>query len=232
MQALTERQQAVLQFIVRHIQQNQFPPTVREIGLALGIRSTNGVSDHLKALERKGYLERRGMKSRGLVPTPGALEVLGIPVEADETSMASTSWGDPAGVVRVPLLGKVAAGQPILAEESWEDTLQIDRDLLGKQPDAVTFALRVQGDSMIGDGIFEGDVVLVRKQATARQGEIVVARIENEATVKRFFQENGGIRLEPSNPRLSPLIVRGEDARDVQILGVVVALFRNLDGGA
>jgi repressor LexA len=146
--------------------------------------------------------------------------------------MASTSWGDPAGVVRVPLLGKVAAGQPILAEESWEDTLQIDRDLLGKQPDAVTFALRVQGDSMIGDGIFEGDVVLVRKQATARQGEIVVARIENEATVKRFFQENGGIRLEPSNPRLSPLIVRGEDARDVQILGVVVALFRNLDGGA
>lgn len=232
MQVLTERQQAVLQFVVRHIQQNQFPPTVREIGLALGIRSTNGVSDHLKALERKGYLERRGMKSRALVPTPEALEALGIPVEAGESSGPTPpGWGEPAGVVRVPVLGKVAAGQPILAEESWDATIQVDRELLGKTPEAVTFALRVTGDSMIGDGIFEGDLVLVRKQATARQGEIVVVRIDDEATVKRFYREDDGIRLQPSNPRLSPMVVRGEEARDVQILGVVIALFRHMDGG-
>lgn len=220
MEPLTERQQAVLDFVVAYIRDHRFPPTVREIGRALGIRSTNGVSDHLKALERKGYLERRGMKSRALVPTRLALAAVGGQGAAESEPAPSPT------TLRVPILGRVAAGAPILAQESWESTIEVDRSLLGKNAEAVNFALRVNGDSMIGDGIHDGDLVLVRQQPTARPGEIVVARIDDEATVKRFYPEGERIRLQPSNPRLQPIYVGADDARDVQILGVVVGLFR------
>lgn len=222
MEPLTERQKTVLDFVVEYIRVHRFPPTVREIGRALGIRSTNGVSDHLKALERKGYLERRGMKSRALIPTPLALEACG---EGSETSAVESAARE-TSTLRVPVLGRVAAGTPILAEESWENSIEVDRALLGKNAEAVNFALRVSGDSMIGDGIHDGDLVLVRQQPTARPGEIVVARIEDEATVKRFYPEGERIRLQPSNPRLAPIYVSPDDGRDVQILGVVVGLFR------
>lgn len=228
MQVLTERQQAVLEFVVRHIRENQFPPTVREIGLGLGIRSTNGVSDHLKALERKGYLEKRGMKSRGLVPTAAAMEALGWEGAEPEAAVPSRIQ-EQESTLAIPVLGRVAAGQPILAEESWDAVVRVDRGFLGSK-EGPTFALRVTGDSMIGDGIHEGDLVVVRQQATARSGEIVVVRIENEATVKRYFPEGDRIRLQPSNPRLSPMYVEKGSARDVQILGVVVGLLRSFVG--
>lgn len=221
MEALTERQKTVLEFVVEYIRVHRFPPTVREIGRALGIRSTNGVSDHLKALERKGYLERRGMKSRALIPTERALGILEEAVHPLPVAAARSET-----TLRVPVLGRVAAGEPILAQESWDSAIEVDRALLGKNADAVNFALHVSGDSMIGDGIHDGDLVLVREQPTARPGEIVVARIEDDATVKRFYPEGERIRLQPSNPRLAPIYVDSEDARDVQILGVVVGLFR------
>jgi len=222
---LTERQKAVLEFVVDYIRVHRFPPTVREIGRALGIRSTNGVSDHLKALERKGYLERRGMKSRALVPTRKALKLREVESEPSPLSFEATEASS-RGTLRIPVLGRVAAGAPILAQEFWETTIELDRSLLGKSADAVNFALHVSGDSMIGDGIHDGDLVLVRQQSTARPGEIVVARIDDEATVKRFYPEGERIRLQPSNPRLAPIYVSPDDGRDVQILGVVVGLFR------
>lgn len=227
MAPLTERQRKVLEFIVQYIQENRYPPTVREIGVAMGIRSTNGVSDHLKALERKAYLERQGMKSRALVPTAGAWKLLGVSREEGGPEPLEAAASADAQTVRIPLLGRVAAGQPILAEESWEDSVQIDRALLGRRPEQSTFALKVKGDSMIGDGIHEGDLVVVRQQPTARPGEIVVARIENEATVKRFHPEGDRIRLQPSNPTLEPIYVERDAGRDVQILGVVIGLFRS-----
>lgn len=233
---LTERQLAILGFIAQHIQQQRFPPTIREIGLAMGIRSTNGVNDHLKALERKGFLARGEMKSRALVPTPRAWEALGAEdlVEVPETPGAGAavhvreSRND--DLVEVPLLGKVAAGAPILAEENLDSTVRVDPNLLGaagRRGDV--FALRVSGDSMIGDGIFDGDVLFVRKQATARTGEIVVAMIEGEATVKRYYPEGDRIRLQPSNPRLQPIYVRRTEGRAAQLLGVAVGVFRSLE---
>lgn len=218
MEPLTERQKAVLDFVVGYIRDHRYPPTVREIGRALGIRSTNGVSDHLKVLERKGYLERRGMKSRALVPTEAALGAFGAADHAPAPRETTTR--------RIPILGRVAAGAPILATESSDEAIEVDRSLLGKNAEAVNFALHVNGDSMIGDGIHDGDLVLVRQQPTARPGEIVVARIEDEATVKRFYPEGERIRLQPSNPRLAPIYVGSSEGRDVQILGVVVGLFR------
>jgi repressor LexA len=222
MQELTERQRAILEFIARHIAQERFPPTIREIGEGMGIRSTNGVNDHLKALERKGFLTRGELKSRALVPTEKAWELLG---------------GKPLGsgpaanddLAEVPLLGKVAAGAPILAEENRDTVLRVDPALLGPAAsrDGV-FALRVAGDSMIGDGILDGDILFVRKQPTARPGEIVVAMIEGEATVKRYYPEGDRVRFQPSNPRLQPIYVRREDARAAEILGIAVGVFRKV----
>lgn len=240
MKDLTERQLAVLEFIAQHIQQQQFPPTIREIGLAMGIRSTNGVNDHLKALERKGYLARGEMKSRSLVPTERAW---GVVQGADPATPAGAGWegGDDAAPVypiaekgrddllEVPLLGKVAAGSPILAEENLDQTVRVDPSLLGKSAQTgEVFALRISGDSMIGDGIFDGDILFVRRQQIASKGEIVVAMIEGEATVKRYYPEGDRIRLQPSNPRLEPIYIRRADFRASAILGIAVGVFRNL----
>ena len=225
---LTERQRAILGFIAEHIRQQRFPPTIREIGQAMGIRSTNGVNDHLKALERKGFLARGEMKSRALVPTARAWELLGDDAPAAE-NVATLRPAANDDLVEIPLLGRVAAGAPILAEENYESTVRVDPSLLGRSATrGDVFALRVTGDSMIGDGIFDGDILFVRKQATARAGEIVVAMIEGEATVKRFYPEGDRIRLQPSNPRLQPIYVRRSDVRDTQILGVAVGVFRTI----
>ena len=232
---LTERQLAILGYIAEHIQQQRFPPTIREIGMAMGIRSTNGVNDHLKALERKGYLARGEMKSRALVPTPKAWDALALsgPVE-NAVSLPAPAAARPTLVredfLEVPLLGKVAAGAPILAEENLDSTVRVDPALLGRAAGKGTvFALRISGDSMIGDGIFDGDILFVRKQDSAHTGEIVVAMIEGEATCKRYYPEGDRIRLQPSNPRLQPIYVRRADARSAQILGVAVGVFRNLE---
>jgi repressor LexA len=215
MDEITDRQLAILRFIARTAEDRGFPPTIREIGAEFDIRSTNGVNDHLKALERKGFLNRGEQQSRALVPTKSARMVLGLgATRADRT-------------VEIPVLGKVAAGAPLLAQENVEDTVRIDSFLLpggGRE----VFALRVKGESMIGDGIKDGDFLFVRKQPSARAGEIVVAMIEDEATVKRFYPEGSRIRLQPSNPTMQPIYVDKSDFRQTMILGVVVGVYRNL----
>jgi repressor LexA len=201
--SLTRRQKQALDFISRCIEERGYPPTLREIGEHMGIRSTNGVNDHLKALERKGVLTRDDMKSRALRPVTTA-----------------------GPVVEIPIVGRVAAGQPALALENVEDTVRIDRFFIG--PSREVFALRVQGESMIEDGIFDGDYIFVRKQLTAESGEIVVAMIGDEATVKRYFPEGDHIRFQPANAAMDPIYVRRSEFRSVDILGVVVGVYRKL----
>jgi len=227
---ITERQLAILGFIGRHIVDKSFPPTIREIGEAMGIRSTNGVNDHLKALEKKGFLERGELKSRSLVPTERAwARIGGVAPLRKGGAGAAPAVGANDDLLEVPLLGRVAAGAPLLAEEHREETLRIDPTLLGPGRTAKgVFALRVRGDSMIGDGILDGDLIFVRRQPTARAGEIVVAMIEGEATVKRYFPEGDRIRLQPSNPRLQPIYVKRSDARAAELVGVMVGLFRQV----
>lgn len=248
-EALTDRQQEILDYIRRHIEENGYPPTVREIGAAFGIRSTNGVADHLKSLERKGYLERGSLKSRALRPLsveeadptfnemPSIQDKRAATVTSLDERRAKLSLmrkgGDhvtsvPGGgrLVSVPLLGQVAAGAPILAEENAKDSVQIDSVLLGNHKRV--FALKVKGDSMIGDGIFDGDYIFVKKQLHADNGEIVVAMIEGEATVKRIYREGDRVRFQPSNPRLQPIYVHKNEYRETMLLGLVVGVYRRM----
>ena len=216
---LTERQEKILSFIKKSIVDQGYPPTIREIGEHFGIRSTNGVNDHLKALERKGYLMRGELKSRALSVIEGG--------RFPRISRRELSPAGGGGAVEVPVVGKVAAGEPILAQENITDHVRIDSVLLGDSGKRV-FALRVTGDSMIGDGILDGDYIFVRKQLQASSGEIVVAMIEDEATVKRFYPEGERVRFQPSNPRLKPIYVNREDFRETQIIGVVVGVYRKV----
>ncbi|MGC3998282.1 MAG: transcriptional repressor LexA [Anaeromyxobacter sp.] len=225
MDALTDRQLEVLRFIARQIEDNGYPPTIREIGEALDIRSTNGVNDHLKALERKGFLSRDPVKSRALIPTSAAREVLGD-APSNVVPILRGAGKSGARMVEIPIIGRVAAGQPILAQERVEDTVQVDSFLLGTNKKV--YGLRVQGDSMIGDGILPGDYVFVKKQLHAQDGEIVVAMIDEEATVKRVYFEGDRVRFQPSNPRMAPIYVRESDFRSTMILGVVVGVYRKL----
>ncbi len=212
---LTDRQREVFAFIQERIRAWGYPPTIREIGEELGIRSTNGVADHLKALKRKGYLTHEGMKSRTLRPTR---------TRSGGAIRAVLPSGGPT--VSIPLLGRVAAGQPILAEEQAEGTVVVDSFLVGDTKKL--FALKVVGDSMIEDGILDGDYIFVRKRSHADAGEIVVVMIDNEATVKRFFPEGDRIRLQPANSAMQPIIVKAADFRETQILGVVVGVYRKI----
>jgi repressor LexA len=174
---------------------------VREIGQAMGLTSSSTVHSHLEALSRKGFLRRDPSK-------PRALEVLG------------NGHGPYARSVAWPVVGQVTAGAPILAEQHIEDHLPVPADLA---KDVDGFVLRVKGDSMIDDGILDGDLVIVRSQKTANNGDIVVARLEDEATVKRFYREGDRVRLQPANQSMSPIY-----ARDVVIEGKAIAVFRRL----
>ena len=218
MEELTDRQREILNFIVKETEGRGFPPTIREIGEEMDIRSTNGVNDHLKALERKGYLLRGEQQSRSLVPTKRARMVLGL-----------GSRKDPK-MIDVPLLGKVAAGAPLLALENAEDSVRIDSFLLGGHGREV-FALRVKGDSMIEDGIFDGDYLFVRKAPSASPGEIVVALIEDEATVKRYYPERDRVRFQPANSAMAPIYVSKAEFKSTMILGLVVGIYRKMPGG-
>jgi len=220
---LTDRQEKILAFIKKSIQEQGYPPTIREIGEHFGIRSTNGVNDHLKALERKGYLLRGELKSRALSVIDGGRSPARL-LRMSRRELSAVGEGE---VVQVPVVGKVAAGEPILAQENITDHVRIDSVLLGDGGRKV-FALRVSGDSMIGDGILDGDYIFVRKQLQADPGEIVVAMIEDEATVKRFYPEGDRVRFQPSNPRLKPIYVSRDDFRETQIIGVVVGVYRKL----
>ena len=221
MQGLTQRQQMVLDFIRQSIADRGYPPTLREIGARMGIRSTNGVNDHLRALERKGYLTREDMKSRALRPT-GQLP---LPAAGSELTPATGAAND-EDMVEIPVLGRVAAGLPLLAEEHVIDTVKIDRMLLkgGRE----VFGLRVHGDSMIEAGILSGDYIFVKKQLTASRGEIVVALIGDEATVKYYYPEKDYVRFQPANKTMAPILVRAVDFRPTMLLGVVVGLYRRM----
>ena len=212
--ALTDRQKLVLDFIGSSIEERGYPPTLREIGSHLGIRSTNGVNDHLKALEKKGFLKREDLKSRALRP----LSPTGNPLNQN---------GDDA--IDVPILGRVAAGEPLLAIEQAEDTVRVDRFFLGgNAAPREVFALRVKGESMIEAGIFDGDFLFVKKQVAAHKGEIVVAMIDGEATVKYYHPDGDEIQFRPANRAMRPIVVRRRDLKSVDILGVVIGVYRRL----
>lgn len=209
---LTDRQRVILDFISQYIRDHGYPPTLREIGSQFTIKSTNGVNDHLRALEKKGYLHRDDLKSRALRP-----------VDAGGPANGQT-LGEDTETVEVPILGRVAAGQPLLAVRSYEDTVRVDRFFIGNNREV--FALRVKGDSMIEAGIHDGDYVFVRKQLNASSGEIVVAMIDDEATVKRYFPEGDTIRFQPANALMGPIVVRKRDFKSVNLIGIVVGVYR------
>lgn len=211
MEDLAPRQQQVLDFIAASVQQKGIPPSLREIGDALGIRSTNGVADHIKALIRKGYLERVDSAGSGRA-------------RALRLTPKSTGRFTETATVAVPVVGRVAAGLPILAEENYEGAIHVDSSLVPKG--ATVFALEVVGQSMIEDGILEGDYVFVRKQETATDGETVVAMVEDEATVKRFYRESGRVRLQPANSSMGPIWVSPD--QPLSILGKVVGVYRRM----
>jgi repressor LexA len=213
MKELTERQRQLLEFIEEHVRTHGFPPSIREMADHMGIRSTNGVNDHLKALERKGYISKgEGLKSR-------AISLLSRPRRASGRKPEEP-------VVTVPILGRVAAGTPVLSDENFEGTISMGRSLLPSSRNL--FALRVRGDSMIGRGIFDGDVVLVKSQRDADSGQIVVALVDGEATVKTFRRLKNKIRLEPANPDMEPIVIRQQDFAPTSILGVVKGVYRQL----
>ncbi|MDY0340910.1 MAG: transcriptional repressor LexA [Coriobacteriia bacterium] len=204
---LTSRQRQILDFIRADIHRRGFPPSVREIGEAVGLSSSSTVHSHLAALESKGLIRRDPSK-------PRALEVL---------DYRDTERGiDYESVQAVPVVGQVAAGAPILASENIEMTLPLPASFAGEN----TFILQVKGESMIDAGILDGDYVVVRQQSTASNSEIVVAMINEEATVKRFFREDGRIRLQPENRAMEPIYA--DEHVDFAVLGKVVALFRRV----
>jgi repressor LexA len=215
MQGLTARQEQTLDFIRKSIEERGYPPTLREIGEYMGIRSTNGVNDHLRALERKGYLRREDMKSRALKLVSGMGSAPAAPVKADDDDL-----------IEVRVLGRVAAGLPLLAEENVIDTVRVDRMLVrgGRE----VFGLRVTGDSMIEAGIMSGDYIFVKKQSTAERGDIVVALIGDEATVKHFYPERDYVRFQPANSQMAPILVRASDFKSTMLLGKVVGVYRRL----
>lgn len=208
---VTKRQQAVLDCIEACIQEKGYGPTVREICQSLGLSSPSTVHVHLKALEEKGLIKRDPLKSRSITLTH----------PHDEASVIENVIAPSFGrAVEVPLVGNVAAGSPILAEENITDTMTLPTDIVG---DAPSFMLSVRGDSMIEAGINDGDYVVVKEQPVANNGDIVVALIDDGATMKRFYREKDHIRLQPENSSMDPIITR-----DCSIAGKVVAVFRRL----
>ena len=198
---LTKRQRQVLDFIIDYVRDSGYPPTVREIASAFSM-SSKGAYDHLVAIEKKGYVRRDPSK-------PRAIELMDF--------VPGRTHGP---IVEVPVVGKVAAGEPLLATQNIERTLSLSGDMVRTEE---PFALRIKGDSMIEAGILEGDYVIVKQQRDAEQGDIVVALIGEEATVKRFYKASDHVKLQPENPSMEPIIVK-----DVTIMGKVIGLFREI----
>ncbi len=197
---ITAKQQEILEFIKERILKKGYPPSVREICEAVHLKSTSSVHSHLETLEKNGYIRRDPTK-------PRTIEIM-------DDSFGLTR----REIVNVPVVGSIAAGQPILAEQNIEDYFPIPVEML---PNQETFMLRVKGDSMINVGIFDGDQIIVKQQSTARDGEIVAALIDDSATVKRFYKENGHYRLQPENDSMEPIITD-----HVEVLGIVIGLLR------
>jgi len=202
---LTKRQQEIFEFIKKYSASHGYPPTVRDIGKAVGLASSSTVHAHLANLEKVGLLRRDPSK-------PRALELLDKAVDAAKSVVGGQSG--------LPLVGRVAAGAPILAEENIEDYVPVSTLAGGDEGE---FVLAVRGDSMIDAGILDGDYVVVKRQETAADGDIVVALVGEEATVKRFFKESDHVRLQPENPTMEPI-----RTRDVSVVGRVVGVFRKV----
>ncbi|NLK09155.1 MAG: transcriptional repressor LexA [Firmicutes bacterium] len=207
MDKLTKRQREIFLYIRDQVKEKGYPPSVREIGTGVGLSSSSTVHGHLRRLEKKGYIKRDPTK-------PRAIEILYADPETHTTNLESKE------LVRIPVLGNVTAGVPILAVQNIEDYFPLPRDFASSE---AAFMLRVKGDSMMEAGILNGDYVIVRQQHDASNGEIVVAMIEDEATVKRFYKESGYIRLQPENPAYEPIITK-----NAHILGKVIGVLRRL----
>lgn len=214
---LTKRQQEIFDFIKRYSASHGYPPTVRDIGKAVGLTSSSTVHAHLSNLERLGLLRRDPSKPRALELLDRASSAVSGAVE--EAVDGVRALVRPGG--RLPLVGSVAAGQPVLAEENIEEYVEVPPVAGG---DRGEYVLRIRGESMKDAGILEGDYVVVHKQETAADGDIVVALVGEEATVKRFFRESDHIRLQPENATMEPI-----RTTEVEILGRVVGLFRSVD---
>lgn len=207
MEELTTRQQEILDYIKKEVQKKGYPPSVREIGEAVGLSSSSSVHAHLEKLEEMGYLRRDPTK-------PRAIEVL-----TDDSSLGS--FDAVKNLQYVPIVGSVTAGAPILAEQNIQEYFPLPKDFSRSEE---VFMLKVRGDSMINAGIFDGDMVIVNKESVAKNGDIVVALLGDEATVKRFFKETSQVRLQPENEKYEPIL-----SPDVQILGKVVGLIRRIN---
>lgn len=199
---LTDKQQQILEFIKHRILEKGYPPAVREICQAVQLRSTSSVHSHLETLERKGYIRRDPTK-------PRAIEIID-----DDFNLARKE------IVHIPIVGTITAGEPILAVENIEDYFPMQPDFISSKN---TFMLHVRGESMINAGILDGDMVIVQQQPTAENGDIVVAMIEDSATVKRFYKEEGYYRLQPENDSMDPILVP-----EVSIIGKVIGLYRSI----
>ena len=213
--SLNKREKAILKFIEKSIKNNGYPPSVREIGKSVGLKSTATVHGYLASLEDKGYIKKESQKGRTLKLLKGGLDD-----EMENQMEIQKEVYTSREMVDVPVIGKITAGEPILAVENVTDTFPIPLDFVGASE---SFMLTVRGESMIEAGILDGDYILVRKQKTATNGEIVVALKEDEATVKTFYKEKDHIRLQPENCTLDPIIVP-----NCEILGKVIGVFRNM----
>lgn len=208
----SRKEKAILKFIETQVRANGYPPSVREIGKAIGLSSTATVHAYLEKLEKQGLIKKEGKKGRTLKVIKGSNET--------PFTQASKEFYTQRELVEVPIIGKITAGQPILAVENVTDTFPIPIDFVGNSE---SFMLTVRGESMIEAGILDGDYILVKKQNDARNGEIVVALIGEEATVKTFYKEKDHIRLQPENHTMDPIIVP-----NCQILGKVAGVFRKM----
>ena len=209
---LNHREKAILRFIEKQIMTQGYPPSVREIGKAVGLKSTATVHNYLERLEQKGYIKKQDKKGRTLRLLKGG--------SGEEKKTSSKDFYTQKELVEVPIIGKTTAGEPILAVENVTDTFPIPIDFVGNSE---SFMLTVRGESMIEAGILDGDYILVKRQNTANNGEIVVALIGDEATVKTFYKEKDHIRLQPENDTMEPLIFP-----NVTILGRAVGLYRKI----
>jgi repressor LexA len=210
---LNHREKDILKFIEKHIKQNSYPPSVREIGKAVGLTSTATVHAYIAKLIKKGYIKKEDQKGRTLKLLKGGLD-------SKEPSTGKPVYSDKE-LALVPVIGKITAGEPILAVENITDTFPIPIDFVGNSE---SFMLTVRGESMIEAGILDGDYILIKKQNTANNGQIVVALIGEEATVKTFYKEKDHIRLQPENSSMDPIIVP-----TCEILGKVAGVFRKIN---
>lgn len=210
----SDKQQQILDFVNSQVEEKGYPPSVREICSAVGFKSTSTVHGYLEKLEKKGLIIKDATK-------PRALRVIGSKRPSARDSGASKDYYSKRELVDVPIVGKVTAGLPILAVENIEDTFPLPVDYV---QNSTAFMLRIQGDSMVEAGILDKDLVLVKQQSTAINGDIVVALIGDEATVKSFYKEKGYVRLQPQNQYMDPIIVR----ENLSILGKVIGVFRRL----